>query len=73
MPLVILVPSPPVQVIGDMVNLAARLMGTARSDEVLVDEATKDATEAYIAYEVNEKDGRGGGVEERAEGDVCDE
>jgi class 3 adenylate cyclase len=35
-----------------MVNLAARLMASAGPSEVLVDEATRDATEAFMNYEV---------------------
>lgn len=40
------------QVIGDRVNLAARLMAAAGPDEVLVDFATMEATEKNIVYEV---------------------
>ena len=46
------------QVIGDMVNLAARLMAAAKPGEVLVDEATMDATETQIFYEVCESERR---------------
>lgn len=38
---------------GDMVNLAARLMAAAGPDQVYVDEATMQQTENYMEYSVS--------------------
>jgi hypothetical protein len=43
------------QVIGEMVNLSARLMTSAGQGEVLVDQATKQQTELRIVYEVRRR------------------
>jgi hypothetical protein len=40
------------QVIGDMVNLAARLMAAAGPSEVLVDDSTRAQTAAFFNFEV---------------------
>jgi len=41
------------QVMGDIVNLSARLMAAAGPDQVYVDEATKLQTEDYMNYNVS--------------------
>jgi class 3 adenylate cyclase len=37
-------------VLGDTVNVAARLMGRAKKDQILVDEATKEACEQFYCF-----------------------